>query len=114
MLTVIVILVLVVAGGYIIYKRRNSFKSEEDLVKEVLSSIKLTQEDLPPYIHEDVKPVEEPVKEEPVVIQPVVEEPQEEAPVVEPVVEKTATPEPTALPTKPTRKYYRRKNKPKK
>jgi cell division septation protein DedD len=137
MLTVIVILILVSAASYFIYKKYLADKQETDLVKEALASVKLEQEDLPFYVDEDV--LKQSLLDALAKAQQAKAEAEARVAVAEKVVEKAnetlvtqvekptpaepvAKPEPTAIPAQPTavpanpapKRYYRRKNKPKK
>jgi cell division septation protein DedD len=137
MLTVIVILILVSAASYFIYKKYLADKEETDLVKEALASVKLEQEDLPFYVDEDVlkqsqldalakaQQAKAEAEARVAVAEKIVEKANETlaTQVEEPApVEPVAKPEPTAIPAQPTavpanpapKRYYRRKNKPKK
>ena len=137
MLTVIVILILVSAASYFIYKKYLADKEETDLVKEALASVKLEQDDLPFYVDEDVlkqsqldalakaQQAKAEAEARVAVAEKIVEKANETlaTQVEEPApVEPVAKPEPTAIPAQPTavpanpapKRYYRRKNKPKK
>ena len=137
MLTVIVILVLVSAATYFIYKKYLADREETDLVKEALASVKIEQEDFPPYVDEDAlkqsqldalakaQQAKAEAEARVAVAEKIVEKanealatPVEEVAPVEPVTK----PQPTAIPAQSTavpatpapKRYYRRKNKPKK
>lgn len=113
MLTVIVILVLVSAAAYFAYKKYLAGKEETDLVKEALASLKIVQEDLPPYNQE-----QEPKKPELDALaqaQQAKAEADARVAIAEKVVEKANEVLSTPVETKPApKRYYRRKNKPKK
>jgi hypothetical protein len=137
MLTVIVILILVSAATYFIYTKYLADKQETDLVKEALASVKIEQEDFPPYVDEDAlkqsqldalakaQQAKAEAEARVAVAEKIVEKanealatPEEEIAPVEPVIK----PQPTAIPAQSTavpatpapKRYYRRKNKPKK
>jgi hypothetical protein len=136
MLTVIVILVLVSAATYFIYRKYLADREETDLVKEALASVKIEQEDFPPYVDEDAlqqsqldalakaQKAKAEAEARVAVAEKIVEKANEalSTPVEAAPVEPVTKPEPTAIPAQSTavpaapapKRYYRRKNKPKK
>lgn len=136
MLVVILILVMVSAVAYVAYKKYLADKEETEMVKEALSSVKLNQEDVPPFVDEEalkksqLDALAEAQKAKAEVdalvaeVKEVVEKADEvlatpstteiKKPVEEQPVKEESTQELQATPKPAAKKYYRRKNKPKK